>query len=128
MCANMSYTLQRNQWYGYIGEWLCICYLQHSGYALICKNYRCKSGEIDSIFHCQQKTCLFVEVKTTMYYSIMTTAHRICSQKQKRIIAASQHFMYHNQEYYQFDIRYDVMLIYLPALSFVWLKNAFQNN
>lgn len=77
-----------------------------SGYRILDRNYRCKTGEIDII---AQKDCMivFVEVKTRRSYAYGTPAEAVNYKKRTKIIKTALWYLKatHNEERaFRFDI------------------------
>ena len=45
------------------GESLACVYLEGRGFVVLCRNYRCRSGEVDIVARDGEDTTVFVEVK-----------------------------------------------------------------
>ncbi len=66
--------------------------LREAGLQIITRNYRCKAGEIDLV--CQDgATLVFVEVRFRNRRGFATAAASITPAKQRRLIAACQHYL-----------------------------------
>jgi putative endonuclease len=82
---------------GTIGENIAEKYLKNKNYNLICKNWRCKIGEIDLIFK-DGSTIVFVEVKTRIDSKYSNNIFlNITSRKQKKLKILSE--IYYKRKY-----------------------------
>ena len=96
-------------------------FLINKGLKLVCRNYRCKQGELDLIMTDQQ-TLVIIEVryrKTDQYGSALESVTRT---KQSRIIAATH--IYLSSQKTDRPIRFDVVAISGNG-KIEWIQNAF---
>ncbi len=87
----------------------------------VCRNYRCKMGELDLIMT-DQKTLVVIEVryrKTDQYGSALES---ITLAKQSRIIAATHSYLSTQKE--DRPLRFDVVAISGNG-NLEWIQNAF---
>ena len=118
---------------GPFGEEKAAEYLTANGYKILCRNFRCKAGEID-IVAIEEKTILFIEVKTRADLSCGLPCEAVDKKKRYRIIRAA--WLYIAMEVNKrllseiSEFRFDVIEI-LVLNKRVWLrhiKNAFSND
>jgi putative endonuclease len=96
-------------------------FLIKQGLKLVCRNYRCKQGELDLIMRDQQ-ALVVVEVrfrKSDIYGSALES---VTTSKQARIIAATQHYLAIEKD--DCPLRFDVIAISGNS-DINWIKNAF---
>jgi len=96
-------------------------FLVNKGLTPVCRNYRCKQGELDLIMTDQQ-TLVIIEVrfrKTDQYGSAAETVTRA---KQSRIIAATH--IYLSSHKADRPVRFDVIAISGNG-NVEWIQNAF---
>ena len=99
-------------------------YLEARGLRLVCRNYRCRSGEIDLIM--RDGACLaFVEVRYRKGDRFGTPAETVTQGKQRRIIKAARHYLQRHPGVT--DCRFDVVAITGEARP-EWLRDAFQDS
>jgi putative endonuclease len=96
-------------------------FLLNKGLQPVCRNYRCKQGELDLVMRDQQ-SLVIVEVryrKSDVYGSALES---VTHNKQARIIAATQHYL--STQRIDCPLRFDVVAISgNDAIN--WIKNAF---
>lgn len=94
-----------------------------AGLTVVCRNYRCRLGEIDLIAQ-DGEVLVFVEVRSRSRADYGSAAESISLAKQRRIIAAARHYL--------------ATLPRMPACRFdavtldeggepVWIKSAFED-
>ena len=96
-------------------------FLVHNGLKLVCRNFRCKQGELDLVMQDQQ-SLVIVEVryrKSDVYGSALES---ITHGKQARIIAATH--VYLSTLTKTCPLRFDVVAISGNG-DINWIKNAF---
>ena len=96
-------------------------YLLSKGLKPVCRNYRCKQGELDLVMR-DGNALVIVEVryrKSVVYGSALES---VTYTKQTKIIAATQHYL--STEPIDCPIRFDVVAISGNA-GIEWVKNAF---
>ena len=96
-------------------------FLINKGLKPVCRNYRCKQGELDLIMTDQQ-TLVIIEVryrKTDQYGSALESVTRT---KQSRIIAATHNYL--SSQKTDRPIRFDVVAISGNG-KIEWIQNAF---
>lgn len=77
---------------GKAGETLAAEYMQQNGYRILCRNYWCKTGEIDLI--AQKNDCVhFIEVKTRSNEYYGRPAESLTWRKMERMKAAAVSYM-----------------------------------
>jgi putative endonuclease len=96
-------------------------FLVGKGLKPVCRNYRCKQGELDLVMSDQQ-ALVIIEVryrKSNVYGGALES---ITASKQARIIAATQHYL--STLRIDRPLRFDVVAI-SGDNSIKWIKNAF---
>ena len=119
--------LNKPQRLGQKGEELATLFLQQKDYRIIVRNYRCKIGEIDIIAR-DQKTLVFVEVKTRSSHSFGSPAMAVTAKKQRQISRTAENYLAQNH-LFDDSARFDVIGITLPAdgkTEIDHIKNAFE--
>lgn len=71
-------------------------YLQQQGLTFICKNYRCRSGEIDLIMQ-EEEELVFVEVKFRSSSTHGSAIEYFHAKKRKKFESAVMHYMHENK-------------------------------
>ncbi len=102
---------QKGRW----AEFFARIWLRCKGYKIIAVNYKTgrgtHAGEIDFIAR-KNKTIIFVEVKKRS--SIDNAAYAIHPQQQQRIIRGAEAFLQKYPQYYNYNIRFDAVLVTFP--------------
>jgi putative endonuclease len=96
-------------------------FLFKQGLTLVCRNYRCKQGELDLVMRDKQ-ALVIIEVryrKSDIYGSALES---ITTSKQARIIAATHHYLATQKA--DCPLRFDVIAI-SGKDEINWIKNAF---
>lgn len=111
---------------GKYGEELACKYLIKNNYKIIEKNFLCKQGEIDIIAISRNKELVFVEVKTRKNLKYGLPCESVTQRKIKNIIFSSKYYILLNN-YYNINIRYDVIEIYCKESKYTinHIINAF---
>ncbi len=100
-------------------------YLKSRGLKLVTRNYSCRMGEIDLIMK-ERKILVFIEVRYRKRSDFGSPAETITRQKQRRIIAAAEHYLLTGQERAP-PCRFDVLTITGSRREQIdWIKDAFQ--
>jgi putative endonuclease len=101
---------------GKTGEIIAKEYLMEKGHRFIANNYRYERSEIDLIF-CDdpKKLLMFIEVKTRRNRKFGEPEESINSAKQSSIKKAAEGFMLENSAYEGFDMRIDVISIFIDS-------------
>jgi len=100
-------------------------YLLEHGFAILKRNFRTKSGEID-IIALSGELLVFVEVKTLPSGNFDTLEAELGKIKQKRIIETAKYFLLNNRQYNNNIIRFDVVVVDMPGLDPIYhIENAF---
>lgn len=96
-------------------------FLLSEGLKPVCRNYRCKQGELDLVMRDQQ-SLVIIEVryrKSDVYGSALES---VTHSKQARIIAATQHYL--STLKVDCPLRFDVVAL-SGSGDINWIKNAF---
>ena len=94
-----------------IGEDLACQYLITAGYRVVCRNYRCRWGEIDIIVEKDQHL-IFVEVKTRTCHSLAAALDNISYRKQVRISKTAQLYCNQNPCFGKHQTRFDAIVVF----------------
>jgi len=108
---------------GELAEQQALDFLQQQGLRLVCRNYRCKTGELDLVMK-DNDVLVIVEVRFRKSERFGGALDSITRQKQYRIISAAQHYVIINR-LSNVAIRFDVVAI-SGDNRINWIKNAFQ--
>jgi len=92
------------------GEEIALEYLKKNKYKIIFKNYRTNFGEIDLIA-INKKFLVFIEVKMRKKDSMVNVLYSVNKDKQEKIIKVAEEFLQTHQEFKNYDIRFDTVLI-----------------
>lgn len=106
------------QWAELIGAALLVV----KGHRILARRYKSPVGEIDLIAR-RGRTVIFAEVKART--SIAEAAHAISAHQRQRIVRAAEHWLAHNPQSADVDLRFDAILIG-RAITIRHLKDAFQ--
>lgn len=96
---------------GKIGEQLACQYLQEEGYQIIQRNFYAKQGEIDIITK-QNRTIIFVEVKTRTNEIFGKPADAVHYFKQKHMYQTAKYYLYQTKQENK-EIRFDVIEVWI---------------
>ena len=75
---------------GQIGESLACRYLEGRGFVVLCRNYRCRSGEVDIVARDREGTTVFVEVKERHTDSHGDGHEAVTFGKRRRVVRAAR--------------------------------------
>ncbi len=118
-------TRQSGKRTGSEGERRAAEYLAARGFAVLARNFRTKTGEIDIIAR-KGDTLVFVEVKALPSGNRETLARELDCRKQKRIVETAKRFLANHRQYSNDYIRFDVIVIDMPDFPPVYhIENAF---
>jgi len=112
--------------FGRRNEQLAAEFLKKSGYRILKKNYRCKTGEIDIIAEDKGTIC-FVEVKARNSQAFGLPQEAVGLHKQKQICVAAVNFL-SSQRLLDRSARFDVVSVLWQADNpeFNLIKDAFE--
>jgi putative endonuclease len=91
MTPAADHDLQRKS-LGARGEDMAVDFLEKKGYTILCRNYRCRSGEIDIIAR-KKTTLCFIEVKTRRTRAFGSPQEAVTPRKQHKIGRVAQDFV-----------------------------------
>lgn len=91
------------------GEEMAARYLKKMGYAIIRRNYRCKSGEIDIVAE-RRGTLVIAEVKTRRSRRFGAGIESVGPRKQRRIVRATKFYLA-TERVEAKEIRFDVLSV-----------------
>lgn len=95
------------------GEKIAADFLRKKGYTIVCKNFRCRSGEVDIIAR-QGGVLVFVEVKTRRSASFGSPAAAVTPRKQQQIAKAALEYLA-RENLFDTEARFDVVSILVAA-------------
>jgi putative endonuclease len=100
-------------------------FLRRQGLAIVERNHRCRSGEID-IVALHGGVLVFVEVRYRASSRFGSPAATVNAAKQRRLFAASRHFLATHPEHAHRRCRFDVVSVTKPhyRLRLEWIRNA----
>lgn len=97
-------------------------FLVSQGLKPVCRNFRCKQGELDLVM-LDQKTLVIVEVRFRKSNAFGGAVASITAKKRTKIIAATQYYL--STQAIKNTVRFDVVAI-SGASGLNWIQNAFQ--
>ena len=100
-------------------RWLCA-----QGLRTLARNYRCRRGEIDLVMR-DGDYVVFVEVRLRSRSDFGGASASVDAGKQRRLIAAAQHFLLGQPSLQQTPCRFDVIATRRSG-DWQWLRDAFQ--
>ena len=112
------------------GEDIVTQYLKENGYAIIERNWKAKSGEIDIIAIEDNRVLIFIEVKTLVNTTVESLDIVVGHRKQVKISKTAKYFLQNNRQYHRLLMRFDVIVLKSdPFMSanpdLLHIKNAF---
>lgn len=99
-------------------------FLREQGVTILCRNFRCRQGEIDLIGR-EGKYLVFIEVKFRSSERYGSPGEAVGYAKQKTICLAADYYRYRNRMGADTPVRYDVIAI--TGSRVVWYRNAFDH-
>ncbi len=111
---------------GVRGEDMAVDFLEKKGYTILCRNYRCRSGEIDIIAR-KKKILCFIEVKARSTRAFGTPQEAVTPRKQHKIGRVALDFLQrHKLE--NNPARFDVVAVDFSCGDGVieFIENAFE--
>lgn len=97
-------------------------YLLSNSLIPVCRNFRCKHGELDLVM-LEQQTLVIVEVRFRKSDAFGGAIASVTAKKRAKIIAATQYYLSENSV--KNSVRFDVVAI-SGVSGLKWIKNAFQ--
>ncbi|MDD3464862.1 MAG: YraN family protein [Candidatus Cloacimonetes bacterium] len=94
----------------HVGEDLAAKFLANKGYAIVARNFRASTGEID-IIATRDDLLVFVEVKTRSKHSIKQALMNVSFTKRKRITLTAQRYIIQHPECVKSRIRFDLIVV-----------------
>lgn len=114
--------MKNNISFGRLGEDAAVDYLKKNGHKIICRNYKCKIGEIDIIAK-KGKKLTFVEVKARSRNIFGGPVLAVNRAKQKKIIATALCYL-KEKKLKPSEISFDIITI-LAGEAPEHIENAF---
>lgn len=96
-------------------------FLFSKGLKPVCRNFRCKQGELDLVMRDQQ-SLVIVEVRYRKSDKFGSALESVTSSKQAKLIAAAQFYL--SSQQVDCPVRFDVVAI-SGKNELTWIKNAF---
>jgi putative endonuclease len=114
---------------GQLAEGLAQRHLQQQGLRLLCRNWTCRSGELDLVM-LDGDTVVFVEVRYRRHSAWGGALESVDLRKQRKLIKAAQLFLQKESRWAKHPCRFDVVAIG-AAISNAekpnWIRNAFDS-
>lgn len=103
-------------------------YLQRHGLRLLCRNWTCRSGELDLVM-LDGDTVVFVEVRYRRHVGWGGALESIDVHKQQKLIKAAQLFLVKENRWAKHPCRFDVIAIESGSAAEKpnWIRNAFDS-
>lgn len=101
-------------------------HLMAKGYRLVCRNYRCRRGEIDLVMT-KGDQLAFIEVRCRNRGDFGGALQSVTTGKQRKIIATARYFLLNHPRFAHYAIRFDVIAAryHQEAWSLDWIPAAF---
>lgn len=104
-------------------------HLQRYGLRLLCRNWSCRSGELDLVM-LDGDTVVFVEVRYRRHAAWGGALESVDMRKQQKLIKAAQLFLLKESRWAKHPCRFDVVAIGATgsdAEKANWIRNAFDS-
>jgi len=116
---------------GSAGEAFAGRWLEQKGYAVIARNWRTRTGEIDLVA-VKEDTLIFFEVKTLPHTPFEDLDVIVGRRKRERICKTAKYFLLTHRKYNKMLIRFDVLVLPFDPRTVenaepIHLKNAFED-
>lgn len=113
---------------GKYAESLALEHLEARGLALVARNFRCRSGEIDLVM--RDAGCLvFVEVRYRKSGRFASAAESVDQRKQHKLLTAASFFVARHRQFRNLAMRFDVVALdgrSRDQIRLQWLRDAFR--
>jgi len=109
-------------------EKLALAYLRRRGLRLVCRNFRCRFGEIDLVMR-DDAVLVVVEVRYRRPGQYASAAMSVDAGKQRRLVLAGSMFLAGAPEYADSPVRFDVVALDGSShqeSKIQWLRDAFR--
>jgi len=115
---------------GLRGAWaedLALRHLSQAGLALVARNYRCRSGEVDLVMR-EGETLVFVEVRQRRASLYGDGAESVDWRKRHRLVATAAYYLQTHPSAARAPCRFDVVAVSGPsgAGDVRWIPDAFR--
>ncbi len=97
-------------------------HLEAQGLRCLAANVSCRVGELDLIMQ-DSRELVVVEVRCRAASALVDAASTVTVHKQRRILAATRHWLSRHPQWHEHPLRFDVVAVDGPALR--WIPNAF---
>lgn len=114
---------------GQLAEEFAQRHLQDQGLRLLCRNWTCRSGELDLVM-LDGDTVVFVEVRYRRHAAWGGALESVDMRKQQKLIKAAQLFLQREPRWAKHPCRFDVVAIGASANTPEkpnWIRNAFDS-
>lgn len=109
---------------GLDAETYALAFLKEKKLSFICRNFRCKQGEIDLIMQ-DEETLVFVEVRKRSHLDYGSGLDSVTLQKQQRLIRTATVYLLEQCLYEKINCRFDIISLDKNS-KMTWIKNAFE--
>lgn len=101
-------------------------WLERAGLVLVTSNYRCRLGELDLVM-ADGDTLVVVEVRARRSSAWGSAEESVSRHKQRRLLAATRHFLSRYAEWRDAPVRFDVVAMQPGGGddTLRWIKDAF---
>lgn len=112
---------------GAIAEDHALQFLLHKKLQLLCRNFRCRYGEIDLIMR-DNNALIFIEVRSRTPSSFGSPVTSVDRRKQQKIIRTANVFLQYYPNYRHCSCRFDVVGVTLGGGNQLveWITGAFE--
>ncbi|MGN1060984.1 MAG: YraN family protein [Candidatus Coproplasma sp.] len=114
----------QNRKLGFWGERRAARFLKKSGYQILCRNFKCKAGEIDIIAR-RGEVIAFIEVKTRTSDCFGEPNEAVDCTRRRRYVNAARQYLYINRIRPDgFTLRFDIIEIAKGEINHI--ESAFE--
>lgn len=109
---------------GFDAETQALAFLQKKGMSFVCRNFRCKQGEIDLIMY-DQASLVFIEVRKRSHLDYGSGLDSVTHHKQQRLVRAATVYLLEQNLYEKISCRFDIVSLDKNS-EMTWIKQAFE--